>query len=160
MIYLFNASLDQLEATQEEFLTTVQSLNRALPEDVEAPQVHLVLSRTELVERIFMHEAGLNERIIEYIKYQIHSNNLESIDPQTKVLLFNAQDSTADHLCFIVQAVESEKLEGMLEYKREAYDTYIEMFEKDDEVGNIFEMFPGPYISARALLLNQEKAEG
>ncbi len=160
MVYLFNAPLDQLEAAQEEFLTTVQSLNRALPEDVEAPQVHLVLSRGELVERIFMHEASLNERIIEYIKYQVHSNNLESIDPQVKLLLFNAQDSTADHLCFIVQDVESEKLEGMLEYKREAYDAYIEMFEKDDEVGNIFELFPGPYISARALLLNQKKAEG
>jgi Zn ribbon nucleic-acid-binding protein len=158
MIYLFNTPIEGVEAAQKEFLTTVQALNQAIPADVETPELHLVLSRTELVERIFLHETGLNDRIIEYIKCQIYANHLDEIPPQAKALLFNAEDSTADNLCFVVQHVESEKLEGMIEYRREAYDAYIEMFEKDDEVGNIFEMFPGPYISARALLLSREKA--
>jgi Zn ribbon nucleic-acid-binding protein len=157
MIYLLDCPWDEYEAAQTEFLETVKTLSQALPDDVTPPQVHLVINRSELIERIFLHEAGLNERIIEYIKFQIYTRNSETADPEQKILLFNAQDSTADDLCFILKDAESGKLEGMLNYKREAYDAYTEMFEKDDEVGNIFELFPGPYISARTTLLADDK---
>jgi len=160
MIYLFDCSWEDYEAAQNEFLETIKGISQALPADVTPPQVHLVINRNELVERIFLHEAGLNERIIEYIKYQIYTRSPEAGDPESKTLLFNAQDSSGEELCFVIQNAETGKLEGMLNYKREAYDAFTEMFEKDDEVGNIFELFPGPYISARTLLLTQDEKDG
>ena len=159
MIYLFDCPDDAYEEAQSEFVETTRSISQALPADVTPPQVHMVINRSQLIERIFLHEAGLNERIIEYIKMQIYTHSSEAADPEGKILLFNAEDSTGDDLCFVIQDAETGKLEGMLQYKREAYDAFTEMFEKDDEVGNIFELFPGPYIDARATLLTKD-AEG
>ena len=159
MIYLFDCPTDEYESAQTEFIETTSGISQALPADVTPPQVHFVINRSQLIERIFLHEAGLNERIIEYIKLQIYTRSSEAADPENKILLFNAEDSTGDDLCFVIQDEESGKLEGMLTYKREAYDAFTEMFEKDDEVGNIFELFPGPYINARATLLAQDEEQ-
>jgi transcription elongation factor Elf1 len=143
------------EKCKETFENSLQEILKLLPTDFDPPQIHLVLTRTELVERIFMLESELDERIIEYIKYQIYTRNLEKIAPEQKILLFNAEDSSAENLCFVVQDATSRQFESVLEYSREAYAALSEMFDRDEQTGNLFEFFPGPYINARALLLKE-----
>ena len=137
------------------FQDAMRRCRELVPDEVDGPRVHLVLSRVELVELIFILEAGLDERILEYIKYLIYTNNLDKADPAKKRLLFNAQDSTEDNLLFVVQDMEKHQLEGMLEYSREAYDTIDRLFDDDERTPDLLELFPGPYVSARALLLKQ-----
>jgi len=130
-----------------------QRLAEVVPDDADTPDLHMVLDRVELVERIFLLEADLDERIIEYVKYLVYAQNREQVNPETKRLLFNAQDSTDEKLVFVVQDLASKKLEALVEYGREAYNALVEMFDRDSQTPNLLELFPGPHISARALFL-------
>ncbi len=144
-----------LEMILEEFDRSMEEMNEMLPPDAEMPVVRLVTSRVELVELIFLIEAGLNHRVVEYIKYSIYTRNMDSVDPKKFRLLLNVHDSTEEEFCFVKQDVESQHLGNMLRYGRSAYDSMIELFEETPE--EFTDMFPGPCISARNLLLEEEE---
>jgi len=137
----------------DEFDKSMEELRGALPDDIEPPRVRLVFDRVELVELIFMIEAGMDERVVEYIKYIVHSQNTSRLPPAKKQLLLNVQDSTADELLFAIQDVESSELEDLLRYSREAYHGVQKMYKDNPE--EFIELFPGPYINARNTLLQE-----
>ena len=143
---------------EEQFAALLRDLTSALPDDVRAPSVHLVFNRVELIERIFLAEAGLDERLIEYIKYTLYTRNAGRLNPAAKILLFNATDSTPEHLCFVVQDATSRKFEAMFQYERAAYKALQEAFTSGEQSADLLELFPGPHISARALLLRELQA--
>ena len=157
LLYLLPLAEDQLPAGERHFAETLRRVQAALPGNSKPPAIGLILNRLELVERIFLHEAGLNERVVEYLKYMMYTRNPRRLDPDRKTILFNAQDSTDDPLCFVIQDVASRKLEGVLKYERKVYDALCEMFDRDEETPDLLELFPGPYISARALLRRESK---
>jgi transcription elongation factor Elf1 len=142
------------EEILDEFDRSREELRAALPEDIEPPRVRLVFTRTELVELIFIIEAGMEERVVEYIKYAIHMQNMNRVPPAEKQLLLNVQDSTADELLFAVQNTATFELEDVLRYPRAAYRNMRDMYRKNPD--EITELFPGPYISARHALLEEE----
>lgn len=145
------------EEILDEFDRSMEELRAVLPEDVEPPRVRLVFTRTELVELIFVIEAGMEERVVEYIKYTIHMQNQGRVPPKTKQLLLNVQDSTADELLFAVQNAETFELEEVLRYPRTAYRSMREMYRKDPD--ELSELFPGPYISARSALMAENPVD-
>ncbi len=144
-------------ALQKDFCSSMQSAEEMLPDDVEPPPVHLVFSRAELIERICLLEMGLDERVLEYIKYLIHIRNSERLDPLKIRLLLNPKDSTEDKLYFVTQDLETGKLVEMLEYDRNTYDALEQMFDDDNTTPNLLELFPGPYISAREVFINERE---
>ena len=95
--------------------------------------------------------------MIEYVKYSIFTRNLEKIDPRRFRLLLNVEDSTDEELCFVTQDVQSNELGTVLRYGRPAYDSMVELYEESPE--EFMEMFPGPCISARDLLLEDEEVD-
>lgn len=137
----------------DEFDKSMEELRDALPEGMEPPRVRLVFNRVELVELIFIIEAGMDERVVEYIKYTVHTQNMKRLPPDKKQLLLNLQDSTADELLFAVRNLESAELEEILRYPREAYRGVKKMYK--DNPDEFIELFPGPYISARTTLLEE-----
>lgn len=155
MIHCIPVKEEDYEAGEDQFAKWMQEFGSILPDGIKAPDIHLVFSRIELVERIFMLEAGLNERLIEYIKYIIYSRNSDRVAPGAKAILFNAQDSTPENLCFVVQDLKSRQLESLLNYSRDAYQALRETFSDEEKAADLLEMFPGPYISARTLLLQE-----
>jgi len=155
MIYMVPFSDEAQESGERQFADLLLRLDSLLPADIRPPTIGLVCSRIELVERIFLLEAGLNERIVEYLKYLLFTRNTERLDPAHKELLFNAEDSTTESLCFVVQDVATKKLESMLKYDRSLYTALSEMFDRDEQTPRLIELFPGPRISARALLLKE-----
>lgn len=157
MIYLFPGEVEEADQVEDEFLTLVTDLNRSLPPDVGPPQVHLVLSRVELVERIFMAENGLEPRVVEYAKHMVYTKNLEKMPFRTHVMLLNAQDSDEENLNFVVLESGTGKVIGITQFPRKAYQSLMEMFEEDDRMGDLLELFPGPYFSARRALLAEEE---
>lgn len=159
LVYWIPATDARAEQAEEEFRELLQKLTSVLPDDLRAPDVHLVFNRTELVERIFLIEAGLDVRTVEYIKYSIYTRNTGKLDPATKVLLFNAQDSTPEHLCFVVQDAATRKLEAALQYERSVYDALQEAFATGEKASDLIELFPGPHISARSLLIREAADE-
>lgn len=145
------------EEILDEFDKSMEELRAALPEDIEPPRVRLVFTRAELVELVFLVEAGMEERVVEYIKYVIHTQNLSRVPPAEKQLLLNVQDSTAEELLFVVQDVAASELEDVLRYPRDAYHNVREMYRDNPE--EFLDLFPGPYISARGTLLNEGPEE-
>lgn len=144
------------EQILEEFDQTMEQMGEIMPADIDLPSVRLVLSRVELVELIYMIEAGLNQRVVEYVKYSIYTRNMEKVDPHQFRLLLNVQDSTDDELCFVMQDAVSNELGSILRYGRAAYSSMCELY--DENPDEFYDMFPGPCISARNLLLEDEEA--
>jgi len=136
----------------DDFDESLEQINKMLPFDIKAPSVRLVLTRVELVELIFMIEASLNQRVVEYVKYSIHTRNMELVDPVKFRLLLNVQDSTEEEFLFAIQNVETQELGKVLRYGRAAYDSMCELYKESSD--EFIEMFPGPCISARNLLLD------
>lgn len=145
------------EMVLEEFDRSLEEMHAMMPDDVELPDVRLVLTRVELVELIFMIEAGLNQRVVEYVKYSIYTRNIEKVDPEKYRLLLNVQDSTDEELLFVMQDVQDQTLGQVLRYGRSAYRSMSELYDEAPE--EFIEMFPGPSISARNLLLEDEERQ-
>ncbi len=143
--------LSQPEKAVDEFQRMQASLQEA-PTQIDL-KLHLVHERVELIERIFLLEAGLDERLVEYIKYLIYSKNARKVDAATKRLLFNAQDSDDATLCFIVQDIATRRLEGALKYDRRMVADLEAMF-ANNPTKPLAELFPHPYVSARTLILD------
>ena len=142
----------------DEFDDAMDELRSVLPEDTEPPRVRLVFTRVELVELMFIIEAGMEERVVEHIKYTIYTQNMGRLPPAEKQLLLNVQDSTADELLFAVRNIETAELEEVLRYPRDAYRGVQKMHNKSPD--EFIELFPGPYISARAVLLEEVEEDG
>lgn len=140
----------------DEFDKSMDELHDALPDGMEPPRVRLVFERVELVELIFLVEAGMEERVVEYIKYTVYSQNMKRLAPEKKQMLLNVQDSTTDELLFAIRDVETSELEEVLRYSRKAYRGVRKMYKNNPD--EFIELFPGPYINARAALL-EEMAE-
>jgi hypothetical protein len=145
------------EQILEDFDQSMEEMNAMIPDNIVLPAVRLVMSRVELVELIFMIEAGLNPRVVEYVKYSIYTHNMDRVDPEKFRLLLNVQDSTDEELLFVMQDVREQTLGQVLRYGREAYQSMSELYDESPE--EFIGMFPGPCISARNLLLDERRRE-
>lgn len=156
MIYLSPNSMENAETAIAEFDKVLRDMEELLPSGKSLPPVDLVLSRIELVERIFVREAELDPRVIEYVKYLIYTQNLDKFLPENSALLLNGQECNEENLCFVVQDMETRKLESLLHYKRGTYDDLVELLAQDGELSLIQQLFPGPYTSARSYLIQDD----
>lgn len=156
MIYLSPHRMEEAEEARLEFDRVLNDLNEVMPSGKSPPPVDLVISRIEMVERIFVREAELNPKVIEYVKYLIYTRNLDQFMPENHALLLNGQECTEETLCFVVQDVETRKLETLLHYKRETYESLVDLLAQDGELSLVHQLFPGPYVSARAYLTQDE----
>ncbi len=147
-----------LEGVVESFRTAMEEMNRLLPKDVPPPETHLVVEWSELIERIFLLEEGLDARLVEHIKYMMFQQNADKLPAGQKGLLFDAQDSTDGQLCFVVQDRTTKKLEAVLNFSRTDYEALLNVFDTDDQMALLEEQFPGPYLNGRLRFL-QDVAE-
>ena len=143
---------------EKNFREAMEEMNRLLPKDVTPPEAHLVVEWAELIERIFLLEEGLDARLVEHIKYMMFQQNEEKLPAAQKGLLFDAQDSTEEQLCFVVQDRTTRKLEAVLNFARSDYEALVNVFDSDDQLALLEEQFPGPYLNGRLRYL-QDLAE-
>lgn len=147
-----------LAEVEQSFREAMEELNRLLPKDVPPPETHLVTEWSELIERVFLLEEGLDARLVEHIKYMMFQQNEDKLPAQYKGLLFDAQDSTDEQLCFVVQDRKTRKLEAVLNFSRVDYEALVNIFDADDQLALLEEQFPGPYLNGRLRYL-QDLAE-
>jgi len=138
-----------LKQAEKGFQEVLKELENLMPEDVAPLEIHLVVEWSELIERIFLLEEGLDARLVEHIKYMMFQQNPDKIPAEKKGLLFDAQDSTDDQLCFVVQDRATKKLEAVLNFARADYEALVNVFDSDDQMALLEEQFPGPYLNGR-----------
>lgn len=144
------------EEAEKAFCAVRDEMNRMLPEDVEAPELHFVMDWSELVERIFLLEEGLDARLVEHVKYMMYQQNPDRLPAEKKNLLFNAQDSTEEQLCFVVQDRQTKKLEAVLNFSRADYEALVNAFDSGEQLELLHEQFPGPYMNGRLRYLRDQ----
>lgn len=147
-----------LADAEKSFRAALAELDQLLPKDVPSPEAHLVVEWSELIERIFLLEEGLDARLVEHIKYMMFQQNADKLSAGKKGLLFDAQDSTDDQLCFVVQDRATKKLEAVLNFARADYEALVNVFDSGDQLALLEEQFPGPYLNGRLRYL-QDMAE-
>lgn len=92
-------------AAQQELLRRIDEEATAAAADagVERPVVRVVWSRPEFIEKLFLHEKNLDDRIIEYAKFQLFNGGADGqIDPAKHDLLYDFTQKNAEDLVFIV----------------------------------------------------------
>ena len=146
-------SLADAEAAFQEAMDEMANL---LPADIAPIETHLVVDWSELIERVFLTEEGLDARLIEHVKYMMHQQNPDRLPADRKRLLFNAQDSTDEQLCFVVQDLESKKFEAVLNFARADYEALVNVFDSGDQLALLTEQFPGPYLNGRVQYLRDQ----
>ena len=148
-----------LEQVSADFVEAERLLQKKFPPDVPAPSIHLVVDWAELIERIFVLEEGLDSRVIEYVKYGMHRMNPKKLPADKKRLLFDVADSSDEQLTFVVQDLESRRLEATLNFSRTDYEGLLNLFDGDEQTALLLEQFPGPYFNGRMRYL-QDQLDG
>ena len=123
------------------------------------PEVQLVFSRAELMERICMIDKGYELLAVEYIKYLIYTRNAGRLNPRSKRLLFNAEDSDERTLWFVIQDIATHRLEGVLQFEHQAYRAICETFLQEPHARMLRGLFSGPVINARLQVLADEESD-
>ncbi len=149
-----------LAEAEKGFQAALKELERLLPDDLSPLEVHLVVEWNELVERIYLLEEGLDARLLEHVKYMMFQQNPGKLSAEKKNLLFDAQDSTDEQLCFVVQDRASKKLEAVLNFARADYEALVNVFDSGEQLALLEEQFPGPYYSGRLRFLRDQAEAG
>lgn len=119
------------------------------------PTCRLVFNRGDLIEKIALHERGLDDRVVEYVKYQLYRNPYwdEPIDPVRHRLLFDFSSAEKENLSFLIFDRESgEAIAGThlpMEDYAEVQKTFLGNFKLQGEFSRLF---PGYYVNVDRLL--------
>tara|TARA_B100000809_G_scaffold89411_1_gene87872 strand:- start:3883 stop:4608 length:726 start_codon:yes stop_codon:yes gene_type:complete len=107
----------------------------------ERPGCRLVTKRNALIEKIAIHQRQFDDRIIEYIKYQLYQN-CDNLDTIRHELLFDFGNTTESQLMFLAFDRDTGKPTFSMAFPVEDYEslsTYFLSSEKmEHELGRMF----------------------
>ena len=119
----------------------------------EPPECRLTLTRRRFLEKIAIHLHGLDDRLIEYIKYQLYSRRDEPIDPVRSELFYDFSPGDSSTLAFILFDRESGEAQAAAHIPRELYEELSAAFLTDGDLQQELEaLFPGCYVSVERIL--------
>lgn len=120
------------------------------------PSCRLVTDRSALIEKIALHERGLDDRIIEYIKYQLFQNpgGGERLDPVRQRLLYDfSSDPDEGRLAFVVFDREHGRPTAAAHLPTEVYREVVEAFTTNLGMRDELEsLFPGYMVNVDRIL--------
>ncbi len=107
----------------------------AFQENLERPTVRLVFNREDFLEKISLHLRGLDDRLIEYAKFQLFQNTGGvSLLPEKHRLLYDFSNSDEIKMQFIVFDRESGKPWASLHLPMTDFQAMVAEFEKNDSL--------------------------
>ena len=128
--------------SEEEAIKHVDALYRSVFGDFkpeERPSCRLVTSRSQLIEKIVVHQSNYDDRLIEYIKYQLlqHSPGLDLVRHE---VLFDFGKSNEESMQFIVFDRETRQPQFSLQFMPEDYHKLAGYFLEDgrEELDSLF----------------------
>ncbi len=123
----------------------------AAPADV--PDCRLTLSLQEFIEKIALLEDGLDDRVVEFIKYHIYLNNEHDINPHKVTLLYNFTNPDQEVLEFVIFNRTSGKAENATNVPMTLYHEVKDSLTGDKELHEeVCQLFRGRHhVSAASL---------
>jgi hypothetical protein len=112
----------------------------------------LVRVRAELVEKIAILRAGLDDRLVEFVKYQFFLRREQALDPQRKELYYDFSATGKEKLAFVVFDRMSGKAESAAHLPMDVYRELAAAFlTSDDLQEELQKLFPGYVVNAASL---------
>jgi len=125
-------------------------------EQIEPPVCRLTISRASFIEKVALHLADLDDRLVEYIKYQLYNRGEQSIDPVRQELFYDFTNSDADKLAFVVFDRETATAVASAHIPRDVYDELNATFFSSSGLRKELDaLFPGCYISVERLFFDE-----
>ena len=122
---------------------------------LDPPECRLTVSRRGFIEKIALHLHRLDDRLVEYVKYQLQSGPARRVDPIRSELLYDFSAGDPDTLCFVVVDRESGEASAGAHLPMDVYNELAEVFLGDGGMEDELEkLFPGYYVSVDRLLLS------
>ena len=120
----------------------------AMAHGLERPTVRLVFTREDFLEKIFLRRAGLDDRLIEYAKYQLHQWGAKDLLSAARFrLLYDFSNQSEENLSFIVFDRETLKPVNGLQVPRAEYDKLLAEFQNNPNLMKELEtLFPGCFV--------------
>jgi len=116
------------------------------------PKCRLTFHRRNFIEKIAAHSAGLDDRLLEYVKYQLYSRPSDPIDQIRSELLLDFSQRDEERLVFILFDRETGEATAAAHIPMETYDELDEAFHGDTGLDEeLADLFPGPYVSVERL---------
>ena len=131
--------------------------NAAIGQGVQRPIVRLVFTRQDFLEKLYLRRNGLDDRVIEFAKYQLYNGGTEDgqLSQAKHRLLFDFSRVDANTLSFIVYNRSNGRPIRMLEVSRSEYEALVEEIGSNAELGKeIDKCFPGCRVDVDELVNN------
>ena len=115
----------------------------AMSQGLERPELRMVFARPEFIEKLFLHQRGYDDRIVEYAKYQLLGNT-EGLDPAKHRLHYDFSHDDGQLLHFIVFSRKGHRPVRMLQVPMEEYRALAAEFDQSPEArAELERAFPG-----------------
>lgn len=113
----------------------------------------IVFTRRQLIEKVALHRSGLDDRIVEYVKYHLLNGRDEKLDPVRHELLFDFSRDAGAMLAFLVFDRETGKAQASAHLPRELYDELAETFATSAAMQEeLNKLFPDQWVSVDTLV--------
>lgn len=142
---------EAIEKDVDTIMTDVSIAN-----DMARPTVRLVFTREDFLEKIFLQRSGLDDRMIEYVKYQLYQGGTDSLLSRAKYrLLYDFSAHDEENLVFAVFDRETNKPVNGLQVPRKQYAKLCEEFDLNPDMQKQLELlFPNCVVSVDRLYNN------
>lgn len=116
------------------------------------PECRLTISRRTFIEKIMLFENGLDDRLVEFIKYQLYQHPKHPIDANKLELLYDFSATDADRLMFVAIERATGRATANTHLEMAAYQEMAEIYAKT-ETGReeMRKIFPEYFVSADRL---------
>lgn len=117
------------------------------------PDCRLTLTRRSFIEKVAIHLDGRDDRVIEYLKYQLYRKPDGQIDPVRTELLYDFSNQSDEQLKFIIFDRETGQAQAATHIPIQLYDELVETFLKDDDMKEELDsLFSGHFVNVEKLL--------
>ena len=150
--YSPRTSDDQLPEIVKSMEELDQQLFKGLSSQ-EKPDCRLTLCRRDFIEKIAIRQFGYDDRLIEYIKYQLFQHSKKGLDPHRMDLLFDFSNTNDEHLGFLAFDRTTGKAVYSLNFLRDDYEHLAEYFLRENEMETrLNRLFRKYYVHVTCLL--------
>ncbi len=146
--------------TEEDSATLTLKLDEsateaARTEGLQCPTVRLVFTRPDFIEKIALHQQELDDRLVEYAKYQLFNGGAEGLNPKRHRLLFDFTQKDTGRLTFIIYDRKTGRPIRVLQVPMEEFQKLSEEFQANPALREELDRcFPGCLVDIDMLINN------
>lgn len=126
----------------------------ALPEN-ERPECRLTFTLPEFIEKIMLHQNGFDDRLVEFIKYQLYQHPKHEVEIDNYQLLYDYSNTDDEKLMFVIFDRSLGKPHAHTHLEMSAYREIAEIYVDTDEgYEELRKIFPGLCVCAGNLYMD------